>query len=840
LKFVFLTIVEEKQERARRFLKNQKERVGKIEGKLLQATQRILPPSQECKTITELAELCRLTQNVTYQKLVILRSRLEEAGYTVSSPVSLSDSAPNKNRVSAFRSPFDSEEVKDTDANATTHRRHSSSLSNIQSSWPTVIGGPLESVIEGEYETDGATTPGSYLQSPAPSSTSFGNLRDSSSTKKIKRNETTKSCLTPTTSPTMNSLTFSATTINFLQSTANKKKQNVYANNQEFTDNNKPSDRSQSTVSSYSPYNHRQSTEFKYRHQFEFRDEDDMITLDTQSTLAKNFSPGRNSSNHKVSPPSKSAMDERSEFFTRMEGMLDRVEETILEENSPREFREEPSRPSDEINVSLRMQSYSPALKSMKSICDESVQNDLSRFRTTSFESGGDSSRHDDDDSTNVVATQIADRSRLPASPNPEGMLGNEGLNQAPTHILVDTAVASPANTNITMDATAMNETYTSFLANDEKLKTNIGSVLGQNDSSNDNDDNNDNLSTVTPVLDRYRLDPTDENSIGVKVVPNERRSHHKDSRLYRNSKSPKVNGSLPTFSPSNFLSPPPSQREGGNVEICRSLQKKVYRKTPFPKNKSFVDYEDDATRLPPLNENDHPNLSVESMGIPSYPFSGSAVPANPTAFTVPPLRPRSFEPRRTEVCLSNSSARKLSFPARGVLKSVPVKHVAVESNGDDGSRRKCEGIPSQMSNYDADCTIIDLKSGRVNPVGKIFFNQAKALSPKQKRGRPSFIQKITDSEFDAAPRIVRTQISLAEANDALELISYGLSDKESFFLFSEEEGHELLKSLTGSQQRSKSILISLCHWQRLAMKRDVDRRTFLFAINHRGSIENN
>jgi hypothetical protein len=140
------------------------------------------------------------------------------------------------------------------------------------------------------------------------------------------------------------------------------------------------------------------------------------------------------------------------------------------------------------------------------------------------------------------------------------------------------------------------------------------------------------------------------------------------------------------------------------------------------------------------------------------------------------------------------------------------------------------------MSGYTgSDGSMIDLSSGRVDGVGKSFFNQAKALSPKQSRQKIPFVQHVTDVEFEAAPRIVRTQVTLIELNNALELIFLRLSDRDPSFRFSEEEGHNLLKSLTASQQRSKSILISLCHFQRLIMKRDmVGRSPILFAINNR------
>lgn len=137
---------------------NQKERVEIIDESLLKATEHILPVSPEAKTATELAELCRLVQENTRQKMGLLQTRLELLGVKTS----WGDSITSPNVIT----------TKD----------------NAQIQWS--VGAPLDCVIEGDVETEGATTPGSLME-PSPFN---------SATKR-------KTSLTPTT-PTMNTFSF--------------------------------------------------------------------------------------------------------------------------------------------------------------------------------------------------------------------------------------------------------------------------------------------------------------------------------------------------------------------------------------------------------------------------------------------------------------------------------------------------------------------------------------------------------------------------------------------------------------------------------------------------------
>jgi hypothetical protein len=155
----------EDEEYATLFLETQRLRVDAIDDSLLEATEDILPVSPDAKTVTEMAELCRLVQEATRQKMGLLRTRLELLGVKTSWKDSI------------ITSP---KAVVALDKGST----------QTQIEW-SIGRGPLDCVIEADLETEGATTPGSLLQ-PSPL---FGSTS--------KR----KASLTPTT-PTMNKFSF--------------------------------------------------------------------------------------------------------------------------------------------------------------------------------------------------------------------------------------------------------------------------------------------------------------------------------------------------------------------------------------------------------------------------------------------------------------------------------------------------------------------------------------------------------------------------------------------------------------------------------------------------------
>jgi len=153
----FLYIEVEHEENAERFIENQHRRIEAIDAMLLKATTNILPPSREARTVTELAEVCRLIQETTRQKIGHLRTRFDLMGIQSTWHDSITSSPTGGGNRQVGK---------------TTTSSH-----NITTDLPpwSILGGggiPLDCVIEGDVETEGATTPGSLLQaSPFPTTT---------------------------------------------------------------------------------------------------------------------------------------------------------------------------------------------------------------------------------------------------------------------------------------------------------------------------------------------------------------------------------------------------------------------------------------------------------------------------------------------------------------------------------------------------------------------------------------------------------------------------------------------------------------------------------------------
>lgn len=509
-----------------------------------------------------------------------------------------------------------------------------------------------------------------------------------------------------------------------------------------------------------------------------------MITLDSKSTVAA--APKRTNT---------CLQDERSSFFARMESMLEHVEESILE-----------SRPSDEID---QQRKSNDARKSFDTKSMDEFS--LNRLRTHDTEED-DEEVTGSDDSTNVAATVVANdrmgpRNELIRPPEPVPFHHRlEELHdvhvtrpvacmQRPTHIMVDSAAASPAHTNLTMDATMMN-------MNDTMASFNIAG----------DDDNSSTMTTMTPILDRYRLDP-DDNSIGVKVVPNQRRSHRASSQNYSKSQQrttllptvysiEKQEREQPTPLPTVYstckqdLSTPstPFSSQRHAISTPMSLPaglpssvsaRKKYRKTPHPKKNLGRELDEDSTQD---EENRHPN---------QVRFPSRNVKTPLPFITVPPLRSRSFEPRKNALQKQTSaSSRATSLPVGTGRSQTPLTDAFAERHLSTSSHSKAD-MPTRSH------------SGKG-------------------------IEKISLVEYEGAPRVVSMQVTRDEVNAAVSAL------EDYFFKTPDFETNEALEvtenqayQVVGgeSERKAKSILMSLCHWRRLLMYRN-PQHGMVFAIN--------
>ncbi len=840
-----ILLVEERQRSADDFFASQRNRVGKVEKQLLTATGNILPPSKDSKTITELAELCRLTQVATRKKIEVLRSCLVDEGYAVTSPKTiLRQGTKATNKISTASSPsFDRKSSRTRSpimpsvvSRIDDEKRIPAGGVGSQTSLPLVanVGGPLESVLEVEYETDGTTTPGSYMESPMfsstprrPSTLAFDSdalvtpLSDRKNKIRKRRTSSSFSFRSPGTPPTLDALRMSASTSKFLQHI------------EEDEENVEGSARSRSSTNTISFSEEPRNKSIERDQYDEFRDEDDMITLDT--TMTKNTTLCSPSVFGATSIEKRSSLEERSQFFARMEGILERVEETILEESSsPTRYNQNISSQSNENQTPATLfdrrenddEVGRHAISSSNSRGRMSAQSDRSAPRTFYGSEPGAILTENEDmsrtsfskDSTNVVATQVAESTplRVIEKDETENVESPHIIRQHPTHVLIESRVASPAHTNITMDATFMNDiTGTSFVRDEEKYRT--GQLV--TDVTRFVDEEVDNLSTVTPVLDRYRLDPADDNSVGVKVVPNKRSAH----RMNKKQNPTPEQGRLPTIaqlSPSldNILhartpkkeSIDSSFRSPSNSRSERNMRmRKVYRKTPFPKRKLVNTREDEDE-----DENHDPNVTA---GTSSQNSPNAFGRGEPYSISVPPLRHSSFEPKRPATSTYLKERHSLPNKTRPSLGSELQSALLPE--------------PSQQSYLKEETDTIRKIDETIERIDQEL--SSPAIAKKTTRDSSSFfVEEITETEFRCSPNIVQTSVDRDRANLALRAIHRycpRLTEQFNHFEFSEEEGRDIIGF---PDQECRNILISLCHWRRLTMKKDMNHG-MIFSISN-------
>jgi hypothetical protein len=349
------------------------------------------------------------------------------------------------------------------------------------------------------------------------------------------------------------------------------------------------------------------------------------------------------------------------------------------------------------------------------------------------------------------------------------------------------------------MDVTMLNDTLVSM------------SVLGDDD----------NLSTVTPILDRYRLDP-DDNSIGIKVVPNRRGTHYRQSNQFTET-IPETRTSLSH----EYSSAREEFRSPIGLPGSVSARKKKYRKTPFPKKQ----VDDDSIQT--WDENEDPNIQVEFA---SPKISSSSKTS--TSISVPPLRPRSLELRRTLPKTPVSSRTHHSLPGGNSSSRTPLSDAFVAKHLPSTPRSEISKTlerESMTSNHLSSTPSERSKTfERESMASKLNISDQSFKNESARMGK--WMEKITMAEYDRAPRVVQMQVRRDEANDALDALEDFLTsnlqqNNQTDLEFSEKEGYQVLGKLLGAEQKSKSVLMSLCHWRRLLMFRD-HTHGMVFAVN--------
>jgi hypothetical protein len=366
-----------------------------------------------------------------------------------------------------------------------------------------------------------------------------------------------------------------------------------------------------------------------------------------------------------------------------------------------------------------------------------------------------------------VEDVSMAGNTVIRTKPTPKKTVPNSPGAHSVREVVVNMTAVSPGPNNLTMDQSMFQETEN--VASPSRSR-----IIDQNDMSSVTS------LLVTPILDRYRLE-TDDSSVGIKVVPNERGIHRRKDLLvgdHLNSRKPFVD----------------SSNTPGNRQTTKS-----YRKTPHPKQSR-------KPNLQPIVESVSPRLPSPSTHRASSQKNTTAggrisIPALPV--TTPATRGdrRKSESHMTRRCLS--AEYDLNKAAPSTASSTPR---ATPSASLSRTPLTAAWIAKHMPN---DALMMDsIGMEEVSFTAKELHHSLRDDTPI----KPSAIELISIDEYKVAPRVVQMQVSLSEVNTAAEILSQWTVPKERV---TESCAYELLPF---PEKKSKSILMSLCHWRRMMM----------------------
>jgi hypothetical protein len=299
-----------------------------------------------------------------------------------------------------------------------------------------------------------------------------------------------------------------------------------------------------------------------------------------------------------------------------------------------------------------------------------------------------------------------------------------------------------------------------------------LNETIGQLDTVFEKEDAMSVASDETPILDRYRIDIDENSPNGFRVVPNERGTRH-PPRNTHSSVTP-ATGSAKKASPEVAASTMPK------TPLSNRRSKPVFRKTPYPKKK--------FPTTPTIDEN--------------TPFNGSVSPS---------VRPvRSVE----SPLASHRPLRPLASPKLERTRlSYPISHQ--------------EERPTPTSTLPPSLIYAKAVLEMENPGSSSRLESTRTFQPLPGRSDLNavvghHIRPVTLTEYDNGPRVVKMQVSFDVLNDATAALNDSLCQRLGARAkqLEHSEANQILQPLGISERKSRSILMTLCHFRRLMMKR--------------------
>lgn len=384
------------------------------------------------------------------------------------------------------------------------------------------------------------------------------------------------------------------------------------------------------------------------------------------------------------------------------------------------------------------------------------------------------------------------------------------------SHIEVDMAY-SPAPTNLTMDTHTPGMYWhgNNTNNNNNSNKTALSHHPWEDDLLSAN-------SEETPVLDRYRLE---ESPHGLMVVPNQRRPHRRTNR--QTTTGNKVG---PASAKKSTTTPQPAMP---------SASKRVFRKTPFRSRHKTL------TPSTPTTIDEHkpllydPTASAHSL-LEQYDLEDDDEPLLHSPEAVNNLLPKRLDALEASTNSNNNANNQVFFPPDHInvttvspkqdhqslpssllyastqielakAKDASSLMVATTTNDDSTPSTRRHSALVSLSSEEKQKAVLGSPWVTTN-------RRYSTMSAKKSDLRR--IATVTQDEYNDAPRLVQMQVSLEDVNASIQRINQAHESNLVSRQFTETRAKLLLQSLGFSQRKCKTILMSLCHWRRLVMKR--------------------
>eukprot|EP00977_Amphora_coffeiformis_P005457 scaffold1162_cov170-Amphora_coffeaeformis.AAC.15 len=411
-------------------------------------------------------------------------------------------------------------------------------------------------------------------------------------------------------------------------------------------------------------------------------------------------------------------------------------------------------------------------------------------------------------------------------------------LGPRPSHIEFEPrSMASPAmsSVNMTMDNEELDETMNELTTYLDEAMAGLEPVQERGEE----EDVSSQISTETPVLDRYRLDIDEKVPGGFVVRPNPRHRHRKAVKLppFPQRKSPPekqqsfVSKTAPFIdenTPLNLATTDNNNRTKSTLRYDQSSQQLPRNPlaTQTTPKESFSRRETSVRTNTPGSHRTSPGTEhtrdayfranstrlPESSERPGHVDTGSnADDASPRA-SIDDRSSRTPLAADSSSQLGSSLSQKSTFyrdtPSSKAIRPTRL-HQSLSgaySQGDEGES------PGYESNRRA--TFQTLRSPTTNLSQS---PQSPAVKARNTSPRKLFqIVPISREEYEASPRIVTMQVSLAQVHEAVILLNQAW--KEDPHLSSPLTENQIARvwgAHTTDRQRTR-LLLSLCHWRRL------------------------